>query len=192
MLKRLLLLSALVGVLSYTTAQAATALQLDPPGGALSGLAGSTVGWGFNLSNDENFLVVTSAAFEPASGLGTFTDFISAPANFFVVGPALGGSTVWAQFFDAAMQTGMGSFAIDAGAAAGSVASGQIVLTYDLFSRSPLDPVFNPDTDTLSNGNVLTANASVTVAVPEPETWAILLAGIGLLGLSVRRQSKSK
>ncbi|MBY0484005.1 hypothetical protein, partial [Nitrosomonas sp.] len=44
-------------------------------------------------------------------------------------------------------------------------------LTYDLFSRSPLDANFNPDTDTLSNGNVLSATASVTVSpVPEPQT----------------------
>jgi hypothetical protein len=188
MLKRLFLFSALLGVLSYTTAQAATVLQLDPLGGSIAGLPGSTVGWGFSLNNNENFLVVTSAAFEAATELGTFTDLISAPDNFFVVGPALGGSTVWTQSFDAATQTGIGSFAIDAGAALGSVAFGTIALTYDLFSRSPLDPLFDPDTDTLSNGNLLTANASVTVPIPEPQTWAMLLAGIGLLGLSLRRR----
>jgi hypothetical protein len=187
MLKQLLLCSALVGLLSYPTAQAATVLQLDPLGGAISGLPGSTVGWGFNLSNNENFLVVTSAAFEAATELGTFTDLISVPDNFFVVGPALGGSTVWTQSFNAATQTGIGSFAIDAGAALGSVAFGTITLTYDLFSRSPLDPLFSPDTDTLSNGNLLTANASVAVPIPEPQTWAMLLAGIGLLGWSLRR-----
>ena len=53
--------------------------------------------------------MVTSADFEPTSALGTFTDFISAPDNFFVIGPALGGSTVWAQSFDAATRTGIGA-----------------------------------------------------------------------------------
>ena len=66
-----------------------------------------------------------------------------------------------------------------------------MVLTYDLYSRSPLNVLFNPDTDTLSTGNLLTANASVRVGmIPEPQTWTVLLAGIGLLGLSLRRQSR--
>lgn len=191
MLKRLLMLSALLGIFFYSTTQAATALQLDPLGGAISGLPGSTIGWGFNLSNSENYLVVTSAVFEPATALGTFTDFISA-SNFFVVGPAPNASTVWAQSFNAVTQTGIGSFAIDAGAAGGSVASGQIVLTYDLFSRSPLDALFNPDTDTLSNGNLLTAQASVGVTgtvVPLPgAVWLFGSALAGLVSFARRRQ----
>ena len=189
MLKRLFLFSALMGMLFSITAQAAPTLQLDPPGGAISGSPGSTIGWGFSLSNTENYLVVTSAAFESAATLGTFTDFISA-ANFFVVGPAPSASTVWAQPFDATMQLGIGSFAIDPGTPLGSVASGQIVLTYDLFSRSPLDTLFNPDTDTLANGNVLTAFSSIS-AVPEPETWSIMLTGVVVLGLRMRRQATS-
>ena len=188
MLKRLLLLSALVGILFHATAQAATVLQLDPLGGAISGLPGSTIGWGFSLSNTENYLVVTSAAFESATTLGTFTDFISA-SNFFVVGPAPSASTVWAQTFNASTQTGIGSFTINPGAAPGSVANGQIVLSYDLFSRSPLDALFNPDTDTLSNGNLVTANASVTTVVPLPAAvWLFGSALVGLVGFGRRRQ----
>jgi hypothetical protein len=37
----------------------------------------------------------------------------------------------------------------------------------------------------------LTAN-SVTVAVPEPETYAMLLAGLGLVGFAVRRRATSR
>lgn len=188
MLKRLLLLSAVLSVLFSTATQAATVLQLDPLGGAISGLPGSTIGWGFNLSNDQNYLVVTSAAFAPATALGTFTDFISA-SNFFVVGPAPNANPVWAQSFDAATQTGIGSFTLGAGAAPGSVVSGQIVLTYDLFTRSPLDALFNPDTDTLSNGNLLTANASVVTVVPLPAAvWLLGSAVVGLVGFARRRQ----
>lgn len=136
--------------------------------------------------NTDNYLVVTSAAFAPTTALGTFTDFISA-SNFFVVGPAPNANLVWAQSFDTATQTGIGSFAIDVGAVAGSVASGQIVLTYDLFTRSPLDALFNPVTDTLSNGNLLTADASVAV-VPLPGAWLFGSALVSMVGFARRRQ----
>jgi hypothetical protein len=120
--------------------------------------------------------------------LGSFTDFISA-SNFFVVGPAANASTVWGQPFNAGIKTGIGSFSIDKAAAAGGVAVGNIVLNYDLFSRSPMDVRFNPDTDTLSTGNLLTALASVTVtAIPEPSSNALLLAGLGVLAFAARRR----
>ena len=187
MFKRLLFVGALVGSLFCTVAQATTVLTLAPAGGAIAGMPNASIGWGFNLLNDENFLVVTSASFETAAAWGSFTDFISA-SNFFVVGPGPSGSTVWAQQFDAATQTGIGSFVIDKGTPKGSVATGSIVLSYDLFSRSPLDENFNPDTDTVSNGNLISAPASVTVAVPEPATWASLLAGLGVMMLWAARR----
>lgn len=34
--------------------------------------------------------------------------------------------------------------------------------------------------------------AAVTVPVPEPETWAMLLAGMGLIGLRARRKAKAE
>jgi hypothetical protein len=185
-----ILITILLSLASTSAAQAAVTFQLDPTGGAISGLAGNTVGWGFSLSNTENFLVVTSASFEPTTDLGTFTDFISAPDNFFVVGPGLGASTTWSQTFDASKQTGLGSFAISSSATAGSSAFGQIMVSYDLFSVSPLDPNFNPDTDTLSNGNLISSNASVTNSVvPLPAAAWLFLTGLGGVCFGVRKQT---
>jgi hypothetical protein len=70
-------------------------LTLDPNSGAITGPAGSTVGWGFTLTNaSSDFLVVSSSDFcvgvitSPCSNsLGTYTDF--AGAEFFVIGPSL-------------------------------------------------------------------------------------------------------
>lgn len=187
MFKRILSLTIFLGLISLHMAHASVSLQLDPPGGDLSGASGASVGWGFSLSNTENYLVVTSASFEPATPLGTFTDYISAPENFFVVGPGLGASKTWTQSFDASEHTGIGSFVISASATPSTSASGEIVISYDLFSRSPLNPNFNPDTDTLSNGNVLTANASVSTIVPLPTAaWLFGSAMIGGFGISKR------
>jgi hypothetical protein len=188
-----------VAVFMCASAQAVPLLTLMPITGAISGAPGDTIGWGFTISNDTDYLTVTSAQFcldpvvTPACTpptIGTFTDFIS-QFNFVVVGPAPE-STMVSQSFDATAHTGIGSFTIDTGASAGSTNIGEIVLTYDLFSRSPNDPDFNPDTDTIETNQFLTANASVTVLAPEPATWLLLgstLAGLGVV--RVRRRKRS-
>jgi hypothetical protein len=152
----------LIGLFTAAAAHAVPTLQLDPVGGAISGAPGATIGWGFTITNSTDFIVVTSATFT-GSPPGTFTDFISA-FNFIVVGPSPENSSV-SQTFDATTMAGIGSFAISAGAMSGTT-SGQIELTYDLFSRSPNDPSFDPDTDTLATDQVLSAAASVTVVGP--------------------------
>ena len=167
---------ALLGALVCAQAQAAVILQLDPPDGAVSGTPGATVGWGFSLSSDTDFLVVSGASFTAPAVFGSFTDYIS--ASFFVVGPPPENSPL-SQAFDPALMTGIGAFTLDPGAVAGRVGRGQIVLTYDLFSVSPNDINFDPDTDTLSTGNTVSADASVAV-VPEPAS--LLLFATGLAG----------
>lgn len=169
---------ALLGALFCAQAQGTVILQLDPVGGAISGTPGATIGWGFTLTSDADYLVVTSASFNAPVSAGFFTDFIS--QNFFVVGPPPETSPV-TQAFDPILMTGIGSFAIDPNAPTGSIVNNPIVLTYDLFSVSPNDPLFDPDADTLSVGNIVTASASVTV-IPEPAPVFLFLAG--LFGLS--------
>lgn len=184
MFKKVILLVALLALYFNNAAQAAVSFELDPSDGAITGAPGTTVGWGFTLTNTENFLVVTSSAFEPSAPLGTFTDFISAPDNFFVIGPAPAASNSWSQVFNATTKTGLGSFTFSPTTLPDTVAYGDIVISYDLFSRSPLDPNFNPDTDTLSNGNELTAFASVST-VPSPGAFwlfgSVLIGGLATL-----------
>lgn len=186
-------LGLLVALLAASAAQATTTFELTPQSGLVTGSPGATVGWGFTLTNDEDFLVVSSAEFRTGAGLGTFTDFISA-RNFFVVGNAPNTSTVWAQRFDPTAQTGVGSFAIDPSASVGSTLPGTISISYDLYARSPLDPAFDPDHDTLKLGQTLTAFASVAVIpVPEPASWMGLLVGIAtLVGLHHTGESRRR
>ena len=182
---------------SLAVCSTATTLTLAPANGSLSGSAGSTVGWGFTISNSSDFLVVTGSDFcvgvisSPCSnGLGAYSDFIGT-SQFVVVGPSPESPSI-TQGFNAVNQTGVGSFAINSNATVGNSVAGQIVVDYDLFSVSPNDPTFNPTVDTISTGNMLTANASITVtagsATPEPATGAIMLVGIlAVIGLKQGR-----
>jgi hypothetical protein len=160
-------------------------LTLDPVGGALTGPAGSTVGWGFTLANSGlDFAVISGSDFcvgpitSPCStSFGTYTDFIG--QQFIVVG-----SSSVTEAFDNNTQTGLGSFFINP-ASTGTV-NGLAVVFYDLFSVDPNSPDFNPDLDTISNGNLLSADASVTVgssATSTPEPGSLLLLAAGVLAL---------
>jgi hypothetical protein len=181
---RKLLFFTLLAAVFCATATAAPIFELIPADGAVAGLPGDVVGWGFTLTNDTDYVVVTSSDFVPGSPLGTYTDFIG--PNFIVVGPPPE-STVVSQVFDPVALTGVGSFAISPSAMFGDTAVGEIQLTYDLFSRSPNDPNFNPATDTISVGNLLSQPASVAV-VPEPASW--LLVGIAGAALAVLRKRR--
>lgn len=165
-------------------------LQLIPASGALSGLPGSTVGWGFTIANTTNFLAVTGSDFCEGAivspcphTIGTYKDFIGA-FNFIVVGPAPESPMV-TQAFNLATMTGVGSFQINSTAHAGDIAAGQILISYDLFRRSPKDPNFDPSKDTISTGNRLTAAARVAVT-PEPASFG--MAAMALMGLVVLKR----
>jgi hypothetical protein len=159
------------------------------PTGALSGAPGDTLGWGFQITNDANYIEITSASFclspvnFPACTLpttGVFTDFISGYNDIIVGFPGGTDPATVAQPFDPIALTGIGSFVIDAGAPIGAADVGTIVLTYNVFDADPNDPGAN----TLATDQVLTAVANVEVAssTPEPATFGVF--GLGLVGLA--------
>jgi len=187
-LKRLL-----AAVFPPTLMQASAVLMLTPPSGALSGIPGSTIGWGFSLANPSNFAVVTSSNFcLDSSGvtsacvaptLGTYTDFIA--TNFTIVGPPPESPFV-TQVFSQSPASGLGSLAINASAPSGATDAGQIVVTYDLYSVDPLSANFDPSADLLSTGNFVVSSASVSAnSTPEPSSLALLALGCLLLARRV-------
>jgi len=138
-----------------------------------SGMPGETIGFGFRLENPSNYLVVTLVEYQTPISIGIFTPFLTLPANF---QPVQG---VWQQSYSSAAQTGLGELAINPFEVLGTQSAGQVALTYDLYSVSPLDPSFDPFLHTASVGQQVTAPLTVTVAVPEPAMF--LMTGMGLL-----------
>ncbi|MGA8037222.1 MAG: PEP-CTERM sorting domain-containing protein [Candidatus Acidiferrales bacterium] len=173
-------------------------LTLDPTNGAIQGPAGTDVGWGYTLTAGSDFAVITGSQFctgpisSPCTNpFGTYTDNIG--NAFIVVGPAAGESTV-SQAWSAG--NGVGDFLINA-ASTGTI-SGEIVLSYDVYSVDPNSANFDPISDLLFTGLYAEDGASVTVGpastsggggntVPEPGTPALLLAGLACLALVTMR-----
>jgi hypothetical protein len=175
-------------------AGAAVSLSAGPvltltPSGDLIGTPGTTVGWGFTITNDADYAQITSAQYcvKPvnfplvcnSSALGIFTDFIG-PSGI-VVGPPGGTdpSSV-SQNFDTIALTGIGSFAIDNAAPIGAGDLGQIVLTYNLTTLDPNDP----NAVSLGTDLVFAADASITVSdgnMPEPGTAGLMLVALAVL-----------
>ncbi|MGA2770386.1 MAG: PEP-CTERM sorting domain-containing protein [Bryobacteraceae bacterium] len=180
-------LGALLSLGTTTALWAGPVLVLTPTG-ALSGGPGDTVGWGFQITNDANYIEITSASFclspvsFPACTLpttGLFTDFISG-WDIIVGYPGGTDPATVEQPFDPIAVTGIGSFAIDPGAAIGAADIGAIVLTYNVFDEDPNDSGANK----LATDQVLTADASVEVASPSPEPATFGILGLGLAGLA--------
>jgi hypothetical protein len=177
---------------------AASALMASPiltltPGGAISGTPGSTVGWGFTLTNDVNWIEVAQAQFCLDSPLSNpcfnasaqFIDIISNPPNDVIVGPSGSASQPYAPL----SFMGLGSFIIAPGAIIGSSVVGNILLTYNEFDGDP-----NQGGNQIGFNEAISTSARVTVTaantVPEPATWglaAIALAGFGARRLRQRR-----
>ncbi|MBZ5603096.1 MAG: PEP-CTERM sorting domain-containing protein [Acidobacteriia bacterium] len=202
----MLLLTAAAGM-----AHATVSFSLNPADGAVSGLPGATVGWGFTMADDQYFLIVTAtgfcSTFDPASDSlpcqsptnppvanGTYADYFGgSPFNFYLSAP--GSPDLSQQNFDAVAQTGTGAFTIDDNAALiGQILTGVVVVDYNLYSCDPTDitctsPVEQVNPVNSSFDFFAVADASVQVT-PEPATYVSVLSGVLIVVL--RRRSKAR
>src|SRR5260370_42212652 len=143
-------------VLSLASVCTATAtLTLNPVNGAITGAPGQSVGWGFTISDNVNWLVVVGTDFcssfntmtpdqfpclNPVPG-GTYLDF----SQFnFVVAPPNGPDSPSEQNFtyhppcaNPGDCTGTGASTINRNTPARTLLSGRIVANYDLSNRDP-------------------------------------------------------
>jgi hypothetical protein len=183
-----------LGLLLMSLAATADDISLTlTPSGAVSGPPGSTVGWGFSITNNDTlFLVAINSFFcqtatvppeDPAftgctQTLGTYTDLIGSNAT--VVAP---GDTA-NESFDGV--NGFGEYTINDPAS--GVDSGSLVLWFNFWTANPFTDS-TATTDGVTN-EVFSDAASVTVtavtsAVPEPGT--LLLLGSCIAMIAARR-----
>lgn len=168
------------------TAQAAGSLVITPPANTVnpgdsfallvsgSGFTDNVVGGGFNLSFDPAVLMLSSVSVNTA-----VWEFVSSNGQ---INNALGTlSDVYFNSFRPVLPTG--DFAI-ATLQFTAMAAGSSAL---LMSASASFPFSNELAEVIT---VSFAPAGVTVgAVPEPQTWALFAAGLGVLGSLVRRRA---
>lgn len=161
---------------------------LTSAGGSLSrNTQGS--GWGGNFANGDELLwtggigpdiTITFAA--PVAGVGTqwqanyFGAFGANLKAYDALDNLLG--TVTADGFSTTMGDGS---AIFLGVLSGSVNISKLVLALDYATSAPQDFAINR--------LLLTGTSGGGGVVPEPATWAMLIAGFGLVGAALRRRA---
>jgi len=185
-MKKSILTILIVGLFALC-AQATPApdFSLIPSSGLVNGSPGTTVGWGFTVTNNDSsdWLVLNDSYFTGSNTLGSelqlgYTDFIA--TQFVVIDP---GATI-SQSYDALLQSGVGSVQIPSYAIPGDTGTGNVFLDYTLFSQDPNDPAFDPG----SFVDAGTVGASASVFVPEPSSALMLLGAAPLLIGTVRRK----
>lgn len=167
--------------LLMSAALPALTISLTPADGEVFGSPGGTVSWGFTITGDAtNWLLITSV--QSASPIEDVLS-VFAGANSYALAPGL--AMPWTESATPGLAVSAGAlarFAIPAGALPGSVISGSLLVTYDLFDANPF-----------ANGNFVSSgefeplafrvNVADATGVPEPGTfWVVTVAGLALIG----------
>jgi hypothetical protein len=155
----------------------------SPAGGAISGLPGQTVGWGYQLVNTDssNWFVPTqlnASSFSIGSPDASYFDF-----------PVLAPGATADTAFDALLHTGLYGVQLFPFALAGQSDSGSFTLSGEWWSGDPLaGGIFLQAADAVQASLSLTV-AGVT-AVPLPGSLPLLMLGLVLLLLRQRRRQE--
>jgi hypothetical protein len=175
----------------------------------ISGPAGSTVGWGYSITNNSTTNYLDISAIDASVFLYGTADSSIFPYTFsFGGGPLAPGTTQMESFatVDDNIEDDLGLFqdTLDAGAPVGATDAGYFGLEGAFCDPIPGDDPNNPTGDTycaedgVIPGTLLaTADYSVTVspssttAAPEPSSFLLLLSGLCSIGLCPWRRQRT-
>ena len=168
-------------------------IQLSPTDGAVDGVAGATVGWGFivnwNSTNGDWISFTGSSLGSPDEGemfpgiLAQYTSFISQQGGPYDLGLS-SGSSPWTEPFDGISQ-GVGSYQIAGGAAANAIDSGEITFNFEVYDGDPTTgtQIGDLSQDYSYYGTSTEFSVTVDASTPEPGSiWLFVAAGLVLTG----------
>jgi len=187
-------------------AYATPTFTVIPASGDVAAGPGETTGWGFTIANDTPYyLLIDSSAFCGLGGdpfltdctdpynpptafgpaIGTYTDFIA--SNLTIVSPYISVSTpfVLTQNFDPVLQTGAGSYTINAGPLTQTLDTGNLFISYQEYDGDPLS-----GSATQVSGDIELSAAVTVQAIPEPATLDLAGSALLLFGWSAIRRRR--
>ena len=156
----------------------------------VSGPAGTTVGWGFTITNNPN----TTGDFLDISGIDSdlFAATDGTPDASIFLFPNLASGQSVTQLYDGVAGLGLFQFTWNLGLATGTTEAGEFRL-YGAFCDPTVDH-FCAEDDSVKSVVLATANYSATVSaapgtsVPEPSSILMLLLGLCGIGFFHRRR----
>jgi hypothetical protein len=181
-MKRLLIGCVIVAALLFARpGHAAPILNLLPSAGTAGADPGQTVGWGYEITNDDPaYWLVLSDPIATPFAFGTPSDQIF---DFPILAPQTTVTQSWVPG-----TAGLYEFTWDLAAPAGFINSGMFTISAELWNDDPFNGgTFVQSIPDFSAAYSASVNPVSINPVPEPATVWLMASGLGLVGLARRR-----
>lgn len=165
----------IIGTGSLCRADDVLEFTLIPESGDVSGPAGSTVGWGYSITNESttDWLLTTNMQSD---------SFLYGTPNLLFDFPEVAPGQTVTEDFDPVALTGVYEDVLDASASPGSVDSGNFVLSAQWYDGDPFNGgnyiADAPDTNAAYSATVIGSST------PEPGSFLLISGGLALLGIT--------
>lgn len=174
-LRRQLFRQVLFACLSFPLAADSISFTALPPGGSVSGPAGSTVGWGYSITNN------SAADWFVSTGLNPDSSFLGGTPTLLFGFPDVAPGATAMETFDPVNGIGLYEFAWDLSAPAKDTNSGNFVLSGQWWGGDPVNGgnfIANAVDTSAAYSATVSSNSS---SAPEPSSVVMMWGGLGIL-----------